>query len=70
MKLTFLVAAMAAFPLTFALQDEPGAERGPKVGEPAPTIRLNDHAGNAVALDGSSKRWMVLAFFPKAMTGG
>ncbi len=70
MKLTLLAALAAAFPLAFAFQEDADEARGPKVGEPAPTIRLNDHAGKAVALDGSSKRWAVLAFYPKAMTGG
>ena len=32
---------------------------------------LNDHEGKAVRLgDGQGHGWFVLAFFPKAMTGG
>ena len=40
------------------------------VGQPAPTFRLNDDAGAATRLGGTSKTWTVLAFYPKASTGG
>ena len=43
---------------------------GPKVGEPAPSFRLNDHSGVGVAVGGKSDRWTVLAFYPKAATPG
>lgn len=46
-------------------------EKSPEVGKPAPAFRLNDHEGNAKTLDDlRGKGWLVLAFFPKAMTGG
>jgi cytochrome oxidase Cu insertion factor (SCO1/SenC/PrrC family) len=41
------------------------------VGAEAPDFRLNDQEGRAVRLsDLRGKKWAVLAFFPKAMTGG
>lgn len=42
----------------------------PEVGKPAPTFRLNDQEGHAVAVGGASKHWTALAFFPKAATPG
>lgn len=44
---------------------------GPEVGAKAPGFRLNDHEGSARTLDElRGKGWLVLAFYPKAMTGG
>lgn len=41
------------------------------VGAEAPDFRLNDQEGRAVRLsDLRGKKWAVLAFFPKALTGG
>lgn len=41
------------------------------VGAEAPDFRLNDQEGGAVRLSGfRGRKWVVLAFFPKAMTGG
>lgn len=43
----------------------------PEVGAKAPGFRLNDQEGNARTLDElRGKGWLVLAFYPKAMTGG
>jgi hypothetical protein len=62
--LASLVAVVAAH-----AADEPAP--GPAVGKPAPAIRLNDHTGVARRVGpGGEKRWVVLAFFPKAMTPG
>ena len=43
----------------------------PKVGKPAPVLRLNDHTGKAVSI-GANKDglWTVLASYPKAATAG
>jgi peroxiredoxin Q/BCP len=41
-----------------------------EVGKAAPTFRLNDHTGKLTTVGGTSKTWTVLAFYPKAMTGG
>jgi hypothetical protein len=43
---------------------------GPRVGKPAPRLRLNDETGKAVSVGGESAQWTVLAFFPKAATPG
>ncbi len=41
------------------------------VGTEAPDFRLNDQDGKGVRLSSfRGKKWVVLAFFPKAMTGG
>lgn len=42
----------------------------PKVGEPAPAFRLNDHTGQATAVGGAAQGWTVVAFYPKALTPG
>jgi peroxiredoxin len=61
--LTFLAAA--------CLLGGAMAEDKTAVGSPAPAFRLNDHEGSAKTLDDlRGKGWLVLAFFPKAMTGG
>ena len=40
-------------------------------GAAAPDFRLNDQHGDALRLSEAAKdRWVVLAFFPKAMTPG
>ena len=65
---TLLVAACLAAPW-LVLQDAP-APAGPEVGTAAPSIRLNDQDGVAQAVGGAAGDWTVLAFYPKAMTGG
>lgn len=42
----------------------------PQVGKPAPVITAQDHEGKRVTVGGKSKTWTVLAFYPKALTGG
>lgn len=42
----------------------------PKVGKPAPVFTAMDQDGNEIQVGGASKTWTVLAFYPKAMTGG
>ena len=73
MKLEFL--ALAAALAILAPQDEPRDQPQeepalPSVGELAPAFRLNDHTGKAVEVGGESKRWTVVAFFPRAATPG
>jgi peroxiredoxin Q/BCP len=65
LPLTFLAAALL---LGGAMaQDAPG----PKVGAKAPPFRLNDHEGKARTLEElRGEGWLVLAFYPKAHTGG
>ena len=69
MKKTLLSLAVLAS-ATF-LPQQGSADKGPVVGKPAPTIRLNDHDGKAVQIRANDEgRWTVLAFFPKAATPG
>ena len=68
MRHPLLLAAVAA--LALPLQDEPEKPALPEIGGPAPTFRVNDHTGRAVAIGGESERWSVVAFFPKAATPG
>jgi len=42
----------------------------PKVGDVAPTFRLNDHDGDGVSVGGPADWWTVLAWYPKARTPG
>ena len=54
-----------------ALLSETALARRPDVGAPAPDFKLESSAGKAIALgDYRGKRTVVLAFFPKAFTGG
>ncbi len=72
LSLALLPLCLAAV-VPFVQQDEKKPARPvakPVVGEPAPTFRLNDHTGRAATVDGSSEKWTVLAFFPKAATPG
>ena len=42
----------------------------PKLGQPAPVFTVESHEGEKVTVGGKSKTWTVLAFYPKALTGG
>ena len=42
----------------------------PEIGKPAPVFTVNDHEGKEVTVGGKSDTWTVLAFYPKALTGG
>ncbi len=72
-RIKTLALAAAVLPLAFqnAVQ-EPMPKAAPDVaavGAPAPGIRLNDQSGTPVKV-GSTDRWTVLAFFPRAATPG
>jgi len=41
-----------------------------EIGKPAPAFRVNDETGAMTKVGGASKTWTVLAFYPKASTGG
>ena len=72
MKRWILAGALAALAVggaAMAQQAKPGALV--EVGAEAADFRLNDHEGRAVRLaDFRGKNWVVLAFYPKALTGG
>lgn len=42
----------------------------PHIGKPAPVFTVKDHDGAEVTIGGKSETWTVLAFYPKALTGG
>jgi hypothetical protein len=42
----------------------------PEIGKPAPVFTVQNHKGKDVTVGGKSKTWTVLAFYPKALTGG
>lgn len=71
-----LVALAPLLMLPLAPQDAPARERQrpkpavAKVGAPAPAFRLNDHRGKFVRIGGKADHWTVVAFYPKALTGG
>ena len=70
--------ALLGLALTFgalglSAQDTPPAPQEDKplaAGDKAPTFVLNDQAGELVAVGGESDQWTVIAFYPKALTGG
>lgn len=69
---TILAAAALLAPLLL-LQDGPKdqpAEPAARVGAAAPSFRLNDHDGELQEVGGEHAQWTVLAFYPKALTGG
>lgn len=41
-----------------------------EVGKAAPSFRVNDDTGAMTKVGGEAKTWTVLAFYPKASTGG
>lgn len=53
-------------------QSPPQAPPTAVVGKAAPHFRLNDQTGSLTKFGGESKNknWTVLAFYPKASTGG
>jgi hypothetical protein len=61
-------------PIAFVLASSTGllaqGDPFPEVGKSAPTATVKDHDGHDVTIGGKSKTWTVLAFYPKALTGG
>lgn len=56
-------------------QPVPAPDAAPKaataeIGKPAPSFRVNDETGAMTNIGGAAKNWTVLAFYPKASTGG
>lgn len=72
----FAAAVAALLIAGAALAQDPGKEKAMvskpvEAGAEAPDFRLNDHQGNGVRLSSfRGKSWVVLAFYPKALTGG
>lgn len=65
-KHTALALIVAVLPSAVLSAQDPF----PEVGKPAPKFTAKDQAGNDVIVGGKSKNWTVLAFYPKALTGG
>ena len=53
-----------------ALAAAPAFAERPKVGAPAPAFALESSTGKTIKLADFRGRTLVLAFFPKAFTGG
>ena len=53
-----------------ALQAQGDPDPFPEVGKPAPAFTVKDPEGKEVTVGGKSETWTVLAFYPKALTGG
>ena len=69
MKTRLLACALAL--VSLVPQDgAPKGPPGPAVGDPAPSLRLNNQVGRAVSVGGESSTWTVLVFYPKAGTPG
>lgn len=72
MRIAVVAAALLVAVAAFAQEKEKTMTAKPvEVGAEAPDFRLNDHQGNGVRLSSfRGKSWVVLAFYPKALTGG
>jgi cytochrome oxidase Cu insertion factor (SCO1/SenC/PrrC family) len=72
MRAAVVAAALLVAAAAFAQEKEkPMTARLIEAGAEAPDFRLNDHQGNGVRLSSfRGKKWVVLAFYPKALTGG
>jgi cytochrome oxidase Cu insertion factor (SCO1/SenC/PrrC family) len=72
MRIAVVAAALLIAAAAFAQDKEkPMPAKLVETGAEAPDFRLNDHMGNGVRLSSfRGKKWVVLAFYPKAMTGG
>ncbi len=64
-----IVAALLVSPAALSLGHSQSAPF-PEVGEFAPVFTVKDHESNSVTVGGRSDTWTVLAFYPKALTGG
>ncbi|MCA8971214.1 MAG: hypothetical protein KDC95_15590 [Planctomycetes bacterium] len=68
--LTALLSTFGASPKQDGKPAPESARPGIAVGDVAPAFRLNDHEGKLVSVGGKTANWTVLAFYPKALTGG
>ena len=69
MKTLSIAALCVAAPLLLVQEPDPQPML-PEVGSKAPAFRLNDQDGEVHAVGGEHAQWTVLAFYPKALTGG
>jgi peroxiredoxin Q/BCP len=62
---------LATLAIALLLQASPAPPARPAVGAPAPDVELASTAGGTVTVSGfKGKQSVVLAFYPKAFTGG
>jgi peroxiredoxin Q/BCP len=71
MRKLLVLTALAAVLCTMAYAGEAPAEEGLQAGQPAPAFSLAGSDGETHSLaDHAGKRAVVIAWFPKAFTGG
>ena len=71
LAVALVLVAAGAFSTLGPVRAEEKAVKDVEAGDTPVAFALNDHEGKAVRLgDGKGHGWFVLAFFPKAMTGG
>ncbi|MEM8713366.1 MAG: hypothetical protein AAGG01_20665 [Planctomycetota bacterium] len=63
-------AALGAGSLIIGSVQEPAPEKPLATGDKAPLFSLNDAGGQLVSQVAEPETWTVLAFYPKALTGG
>ncbi len=67
----FSTALALASVLAIAVQDStPDADQPLAVGDAAPLFTLNDQKGQLASLGEELEGWTLIAFYPKALTGG
>jgi hypothetical protein len=71
LAVTSVLIVAGAFATHVPLRAEDSRMKDVQVGDTPGAFALNDHEGKAARLGGGKDHgWFVLAFFPKALTGG
>lgn len=65
-----LLAALVVLPVPVQDDKPAPAPQSARVGQAAPAFRVNNHLGRIVQVGGKAAHWTVVAFYPKALTGG
>ena len=64
------LALLLCLPLTAQAPTPKPPKPAVAVGQSAPKFRLNNEQGVATRVGGPTEDWTVIAFYPKALTGG